>query len=296
LHNELNRVNKPLLDLLKSFKLSSEEQLKVVKDIESAADKYFAAEFQPIIIKRPHDRVEVTNFPEYPIAKDIAINNLKELQSYFKSLEEVVKTSLKIDIAAPQVNVESKAEGKEQDLTPILESLNKNLKKIKDNNGSNPVFVRMTDFDKIISKLEEMNKSTRNGLTALSGFPNQMYLKGIDGSIISPSADTPDVLRAVANISASTTDGAIVTAVAGKKIRVQAAKAIAGATATNLTFNSKPAGAGTAIDCLNANGANGGMVLPFNPKGWFDTNVGEGLTATTGGGSTTGILVNYILV
>lgn len=100
-------------------------------------------------------------------------------------------------------------------------------------------------------------------------------------------------LYAVANIAASTTDGAVITAVAGKKIRVLAVIAVAGATATNLTFNSKPAGAGTAISALFANGANGGEVLNFNPSGWFETNSGEGLTVTTGSGSTTGISVVY---
>lgn len=101
---------------------------------------------------------------------------------------------------------------------------------------------------------------------------------------------------AFANIAASTTDGNIVTAVASKKIRVLAVAAVAGATATTLTFNSKPAGAGAAKTCLFANAANGGEVLPFNPIGWFETVSGEGLTVTTGAGSTTGIQVVYVEV
>lgn len=101
------------------------------------------------------------------------------------------------------------------------------------------------------------------------------------------------VKRALANTAASQTDSAVVTAVAGKRIRVLAVAAVAGGTATDLTFNSKPAGAGVAISCKFANGANGGEVLPFNEYGWFETSLGEGLTVTTGAGSTTGILVNY---
>jgi hypothetical protein len=102
--------------------------------------------------------------------------------------------------------------------------------------------------------------------------------------------------RAFANIATATTDGAIVSAVAGKKIRVLAVMAVAGATATTITFNSKPAGAGTAISALFAAGANGLTPLSYNPLGWFETNAGEGLTATTGAGSTTGIQVTYIEV
>lgn len=298
LHNELNRVQKPLLKILASFQLSSDEQLKVLKSIEQSSEKYFAAEFQPIIIRRPHDMVEVTNLGDLQMPvmpKDFKISNLKDLHSYFESLEDVIKKALNITVAAPQVNVEaSKIEGQApQDLTPILKSIDLNFKKIKDNNKSNPVFVRLTDVNLIVDKLEEMR---RGQLTALSGFPNQMYIKGTDGSIVSPAQQEPSTLKAFANISASTTDGALVTAVTGKIVRVVAVSAVAGGTATNLTFNSKPAGSGTAISPLYANGANGGEVLPYNPRGWFDTNVSEGLTATTGGGSTTGILINYILV
>jgi hypothetical protein len=101
---------------------------------------------------------------------------------------------------------------------------------------------------------------------------------------------------AFANITAGSTDGAIVTAVALKKIRVVALAMVTGGTATTVTFNSKPGGAGAAISPLFANAANGGAVLPPNPWGWFQSAAGEGLTATTGTGATTGILVQYIEV
>ena len=44
----------------------------------------------------------------------------------------------------------------------------------------------------------------------------------------------------------------------------------------------------------NTNGANGGAVLPYNEQGWFNTNQGEGLTVTTGSGSTVGVQVCYL--
>ncbi len=99
---------------------------------------------------------------------------------------------------------------------------------------------------------------------------------------------------AFANVAASQTDSSIVSAVAAKKIRVLSAYAVAGGTATTLTFNSKPAGAGSAISALFANGANGGEILPYSPIGWFETVAAEGLTVTTGAGSTTGIGVVYV--
>lgn len=101
---------------------------------------------------------------------------------------------------------------------------------------------------------------------------------------------------ALDNVAASATDDAVIAAVASKKLRVLSLAIVCGATATNITFNSKPAGAGTAISCLFANAANGGVVLPFNPVGWFETASGEGLSCTTGAGATTGIQVTYVEV
>jgi hypothetical protein len=101
------------------------------------------------------------------------------------------------------------------------------------------------------------------------------------------------VKRAFANVAAGQTDSSVVSAVAGKRLRVIAAAVMTAATATNVTFNTKPSGAGSAISCLFACGINGGIVLPENGEGWFDTGVGEGLTVTTGAGSTTGIQVVY---
>lgn len=101
------------------------------------------------------------------------------------------------------------------------------------------------------------------------------------------------VTAAPLNVAASATDTSVVAAKTGLRINVLAVYAVAGGTATNLTFNSKGAGAGTAISALFANAANGGVVLPFNPKGWFTTLLGEALTVTTGAGSTTGVGVVY---
>jgi hypothetical protein len=104
-------------------------------------------------------------------------------------------------------------------------------------------------------------------------------------------------LSEFANIATATTDGQVVAAVSNRRIRVIAVAMVCGGTATSVTFNTKPAGAGSAISPLFANAANGGAVLPPNDHGWFTTNVGEGLSATTtAAGSTTGILVTYQVI
>ena len=84
-----------------------------------------------------------------------------------------------------------------------------------------------------------------------------MALEGIEltdarlqSSIIYDGAIALTPKFAFANIAASTTDGAIIAAVATKKIRVLSWIAVAAATATNITFTSKPAGAGAAKSAL----------------------------------------------
>lgn len=100
---------------------------------------------------------------------------------------------------------------------------------------------------------------------------------------------------AFANVAAGTTDASVVSAVSGKKIRIVSYKIATVTAATTVTFNSKPAGAGTAISAL--------LVAPvgtsnaaFSPLGHFETNSGEGLTVTTGAGNPVGVQVTYIEV
>lgn len=106
----------------------------------------------------------------------------------------------------------------------------------------------------------------------------------------------PSVRRTFSNVASATTDGALVTAVSGKKIRVLGVLLDAGGTATTVTFNSKGAGAGTAISATFDLLARGVAPFPIHDYGWFETNAGEGLTVTTGTGSTVGIQVVYTLV
>lgn len=98
------------------------------------------------------------------------------------------------------------------------------------------------------------------------------------------------------NVSASATDSSIVAAVTGKKIRVLAYIAGATGTATTYVFNSKPSGAGAAITGTRTTPAQDAHSYGFSPVGLFETVAGEGLTMSTGAGSTIGLDVVYIEV
>ena len=126
---------------------------------------------------------------------------------------------------------------------------------------------------------------------------NDSRVVSVSGVVYEPvSGTTLTVKRAFSNVAASQVDAPLVAAVALRKLRVLSVYAVAGGTATTLTFNSKPGGGGVAISALMANGANGGEVLGRNQDGWFETSIGEGLSVTTGAGSSTGIGVNYVEV
>lgn len=98
---------------------------------------------------------------------------------------------------------------------------------------------------------------------------------------------------AFANVSSATVDSTIVSAVTGKRLRVLGFLFITGSTATPITFNSKGSSSGTAISPQFSNAANGGASGTPNELGWLETNLNEGLTVTSGTGSTTGVLVVY---
>lgn len=118
---------------------------------------------------------------------------------------------------------------------------------------------------------------------------------GTGGNIPAGGAYTNE-LFGVANIAAATTDGAVIAAVANKRIRVLAYSVSAlAAAATTATFTTKPGGAGTAISPLISLAANG-FAAEASESGVFQTGVGEGLSLTTGAGAGVGVRVTYILV
>lgn len=73
-------------------------------------------------------------------------------------------------------------------------------------------------------------------------------------------------------IDHAATDNTLVAAQTGKRIIVHQLFLIV-ASAVNVRFESNTSG--TALTGQMNFGANGGMALPFNEKGWFETNQGE---------------------
>jgi hypothetical protein len=138
-------------------------------------------------------------------------------------------------------------------------------------------------FDLLGRLVVNFADSSGNSLTNAQGVKTWDQLTDQSGNALTVKWSGP------ANIAASTSGQIIVDAVVGKKIRVLGLFCVTGGTATDITFESD----GTPKTPLIANGVNGGIVLPYNPKGWFETAASEALKATTGAGSTTGVHVQY---
>ena len=298
IQSDLDKQTKALSEVLNGINSTSEKQSDAVNGILSEIKNSVKDELTSVYVKKPRERVEVLNFDEIPTEQ--TIKNLSDLEPYFKDLAKSLSINVEsptVNVPAPIVNIpQSQVNIPEISFDPLINSLERSLKLIRTNSKSNPLAVRLTDGGEWIKELVKIQKETSKAVAAFAGGSDQVRLVDSNRTIINPAQQESDTLKAFANVAAGTTDGDIVTAVAGKKIRVVSAACVAGATATTLTFNTKPAGAGSAISALFANGANGGEVLGYNPKGWFDTTVSEGLTVTTGAGATTGVHVTYVLV
>jgi hypothetical protein len=82
---------------------------------------------------------------------------------------------------------------------------------------------------------------------------------------------------------------ALVAAVAGAKYRVLSVVVV-----TTLANAVKFQSASTDITATFPLGANGGIVLPFNEHGWFETSVNEALNVNLGTATATGVQIQYI--
>lgn len=83
----------------------------------------------------------------------------------------------------------------------------------------------------------------------------------------------------------------LVAADAGAKFRVLSV-AVVSTTANAVKFQS----ASNDISATFPLGANGGIVLPFNEHGWFETNVNEALNINMGTATATGVQIQYIKI
>lgn len=127
-----------------------------------------------------------------------------------------------------------------------------------------------------------------NGLSFDVNHPDAFFFK--DGVNI-------PIKYAVQGIAAGATDTNIVTAVTDKSIRVvQFILATTAAGAGDVTFRSKPSGAGANISVGLYLAGSAIFIAPPNKYGYFKTAVGAALTGSNGGANSIGVVIGYIEV
>jgi len=104
-----------------------------------------------------------------------------------------------------------------------------------------------------------------------------------------PTVQT-NILKAFVNAS-SLGSNAVVSAVNGKSIRVTGVALV-----TTLANSVKFLSAATDISATFPLGANGGIVLPFNEHGWFQTHSGEALNLNLSVATATGLSITYVVI
>lgn len=110
------------------------------------------------------------------------------------------------------------------------------------------------------------------------------------GNVTRTAPQQPSIKNIFINAS-SLGSTQIIAAQTGMSIRV-----IDAAVVTTLANTVKFQSNATDITASFPLGANGGLVLPFNEHGWFQTNIGEALNINLSVGTATGLQINYIIL
>lgn len=216
LRNELAKANKPIRDLLTKLNLNTEQQTDVIKQLEEKAVEDFNEQYQTVIVKRVRDQVEVTNLQEIILPNEYSVNNLKELEPYFKAIEDkLASLDLTVNVPAPNVTVQPTAVNipqtviPEVNFEPLIKEIERNLKLLRTNNKSNPLAVRLTDGADWIKELRAMTNQQKQAVQFMSDL---MYLRDATGSKINPARDE--------SVSAPTTigDGSKTVTTAGTRV------------------------------------------------------------------------------
>lgn len=162
-----------LAPVIKSIKALPDNS-DIVKALKTLSDKFDKIEFNPTInvaaadVTIPEIKVPEVSIPTITVpTPQVTVN-----------APEVLIPAPIVNVPAPIVNVESPIINFESD--DILRALNDGLRKLRQNNMSNPVFVRMTDLERIIEALGGVQKATKE---VMLGFPGAIRIQNATGGM-----------------------------------------------------------------------------------------------------------------
>lgn len=222
LRNELTKANKPITDLLNKLNLSTQDQTKLIDNIEKQAQENIKNTYETVTIKRLKTKIEVENLSDIVFPTDVKVNNLVELTVYLEQLiEKVSALKLAVQVDAPQITVnptpvnipETILNVPTVDLSPIIEELRNNLKKLKANDKSHPLAVRLTDGGDWVKQLVKVQQETSKAVAAFAGGSDQIRILDVNRQIVNPVALTiPSIIG----------DGTATVTTAGTRVQLSA--------------------------------------------------------------------------
>jgi hypothetical protein len=194
--NNITRLKASLTSLFTDLKVSADEQNKILTQILQKSEAQAKSNFQPLYMKKYRDEVSIKNFQDIIFPEDCKINNLSDLKAYFDSVVKAIEAK-DLTVEAPKVTVQPTPVNIPEviippvDLAPVekaISDLAKSLKKIKDNNKSNPLAVRLSDGGDWIEQLVKAQKETAKQVAAFAGGSDRVMIRDINGNIVNPSA------------------------------------------------------------------------------------------------------------
>lgn len=196
-------------------------------------------------------------------------------------------------------------------------TLDSTNKAIVDSSGRLSVLARMTDGTtpvtvkpastaplatdpSLVVSISPNGVNTNGGKTSANSAPSVL---ATDEATLSVAFDTTQLMNGVSGVgltptkvkiaTTTATTTTLVALVASKKIRIVALYLVTSAACT-ITLQSHTTTSNS--DGGLAHAANSGIVLPFNPIGWFDTTAGEALDMVTSATANVSGQLTYVAV
>ena len=168
LRNELSAV-------VKSIKALPDNK-DVIKQLKTLTDAINKIDFKPVInVAASEVKVPDINIPE------ISLPTIT-IPPFEIPTPQVNYTAPEINIPAPIVNVEAPILNvPEVDLDEVVKELNDGLRRIRQNALSNPLYVKISDINKIIDGLDGVKRATKE---VMLGFPGSIRIQNATGGTV----------------------------------------------------------------------------------------------------------------
>lgn len=284
LHNELNRISKPIIAAIEKLAINKEQIEKIKQDLEVRNAHALDDSFDFQVVRKPKQRFLIENLNDIAFPDSFSVSNLSDLQKNFDDLSSTMRELLNFEIPVPQVTVQPPQVNipeiriPEQainiDLQSVIDALDP-LKFLSDR-ANKPLAVRLSDGQKFIQALKTIVDNQNQQMAAFSQGITEAALRKALKAVQNVGISTSTIFSGNVELTpkfavidhATSGDNTIVAAVTGKKIRVLQYVLVASNT-VNVRFES--GASGTALTGQINLIANTGVSSGFSQIGQFET-------------------------